>query len=151
VARPDCVNAHRSGAYLAAVDGQDQQQVQRVLNVLRDRQHERVAAIVLLARTTGMRLREAILADLPRLRREAERLGRINIQDGTKGGRAGAFAARCIRANEEVKAALRFARDASPLGSRNLLSSREGYAAFLQQTVRPARELLHEQGLKGLH
>ncbi|SFH75349.1 hypothetical protein SAMN05444062_11276 [Pseudomonas syringae] len=37
-----------------------------------------------------MRLREAILADLPRLRREANEVGRINIQEGTKGGRAGA-------------------------------------------------------------
>ncbi len=33
-----------------------------------------------------MRLREAILADLPRLKREAEQYGKINIQDGTKGG-----------------------------------------------------------------
>lgn len=33
----------------------------------------------------GMRLREAILADLPRLCREANDLGKINIQDGTKG------------------------------------------------------------------
>jgi hypothetical protein len=39
-----------------------------------------------------MRLSEAILADLPRLSREANDLGRSNIQDGTKGGRAGASA-----------------------------------------------------------
>lgn len=65
-----------------------------------------MAAIVLLTRITGMRLREAILADLPRLRREAELLGRINIQDGTKGGRSGASAPRQIMFNDEVKAAL---------------------------------------------
>ena len=65
-----------------------------MLEVLGEQHHERLAAIVLLARTTGMRLREAILADLPRLHREAEHLGRINIQDGTKGGRSGAFAPR---------------------------------------------------------
>ena len=35
-----------------------------------------------------MRLREAILADLPRLQRKAQQLGKINIQDGTKGGRS---------------------------------------------------------------
>lgn len=105
----------------------------------------------MLTRTTGMRLREAILADLPRLHREAESLGRINIQDGTKGGRAGASAPRWICANEEVKAALLLAREASPVGSRNLLHRAESYAAFLQRTVLPAREILHRHELKGFH
>ena len=141
----------RSSVRTRAPDGQDRQQLRRVLEVLGERQHERVAAIVLLARATGMRLREAILADLPRLHREAEHLGRINIQDGTKGGRSGASAPRWVVANEAVKAALLLARKASPTGSRNLLSRDESYAAFLQQTVLPARETLHEHGLKGFH
>ena len=98
-----------------------------------------------------MRLREAILAELPRLHRKAERLGRINIQDGSKGGRSGASAPRWIVANEAAKAALQFARKASPTGSRNLLARDESYAAFLQQTVLPARETLHAHGLKGFH
>jgi len=102
-------------------------------------------------RTTGMRLREAILADLPRLHREAEHLGRINIQDGTKGGRSGASAPRWIAANEAVKAALLLARKASPTGSHNLLARDENYSVFLQRTVLPAREILHKQGLKGFH
>ena len=114
-------------------------------------QHERVAAIIMLARTTGMRLREAILADLPRLQNEAEHLGRINIQDGTKGGRSGASAPRWVIANEDVKAALQLASHASPTRSRNLLARDESYAVFLQQTVLPARETLHQQGLKGFH
>lgn len=105
----------------------------------------------MLARTTGMRLREAILADLPRLHREAEYLGRINIQDGTKGGRSGASAPRWVIANEEVKAALQLAREASPTGSRNLLARDETYAVFMQRTVLPARATLHEYGLKGFH
>ena len=141
----------RSSVRTRAPDGQGHQQVRRVIEALGEQQHERVAAIVLLARTTGMRLREAILADLPRLQREADHLGRINIQDGTKGGRSGASAQRWVVANEAVKAALQLARDASPTGSRNLLSRDESYAAFLQQTVRPARETLHEHGLKGFH
>ncbi|MGP4956351.1 integrase domain-containing protein [Pseudomonas helleri] len=141
----------RSSVRTRAPDGQDHQQVRRVLEALCEQQHERVAAIILLARATGMRLREAILVDLPRLHREAERLGRINIQDGTKGGRSGASAPRWIAANEEVKAALQFARKASPTGSRNLLARDESYAAFLQQTVLPVREVLHEHGLKGFH
>lgn len=141
----------RSSVRTHAPDGQDHQQVRRVLKALGEQQYERVAAIVLLARATGMRLREAILADLPRLHREAEHFGRINIQDGTKGGRSGASAPRWINANEEVKVALQLARNASPPRSRNLLARGESYATFLQQTVLPAREVLHEQGLKGFH
>jgi hypothetical protein len=69
--------------------GQDHETV----DALRE-QHPRAAAITQLARATGMRLREAILADLPRLKREAEHYDKINIQDGTKGGRGGATAPR---------------------------------------------------------
>ncbi|WP_223522881.1 integrase domain-containing protein [Pseudomonas sp. BF-RE-24] len=141
----------RSSVRTRAPDGQDHQKVRRVIEALGEQQHERVAAIVLLARATGMRLREAILADLPRLHREAEHLGRINIQDGTKGGRSGASAPRWVVANEAVKAALQLARKASPSRSRNLLARDESYVAFLQQTVLPARRTLHEHGLKGFH
>lgn len=141
----------RSSVRTRAPDGQDRQQLQRVLERLGEQHHARVAAIVLLARATGMRLREAILADLPRLQREAEHFGRINIQDGTKGGRSGALAPRWITATEEVKTALQSVRHAAPTGSRNLLARNESYAAFLQQTVLPARGTLHEQGLKGFH
>ncbi|WP_129932603.1 MULTISPECIES: integrase domain-containing protein [unclassified Pseudomonas] len=141
----------RSTVRTRAPDGQDQQQVQRLLQVLVEQKHERVAAIVMLARTTGMRLREAILADLPRLHREAKHLGRINIQDGTKGGRSGASAPRWIIATEQVNAALQLAREASPVDSRNLLHRTETYAAFIQRTVLPAREILHKHGIKGFH
>ena len=142
---------HRSNVRSRAPDGQDYQDVKQVALSLVEDQHERVAAIIMLARTTGMRLREAILADLPRLHREAESLGRINIQDGTKGGRSGASAPRWIIANEEVKASLLLAREASPLGSQNLLHRAETYAAFLQRTVLPARAILHKHGIKGFH
>lgn len=69
---------------------QDREQVEQIVDALFCNHQLRAAAIVLLARATGMRLREVILADLPRLNRETKELGRINIQDGTKGGRAGA-------------------------------------------------------------
>ena len=141
----------RSSVRTHAPDGQDRQQLERVVEALGEKQNERVAAIIRLARATGMRLREAILADLPRLHREAKHFGRIYIQDGTKGGRSGASAPRWVMATQEVKAALQFARKASPLRSRNLLAQDESYAAFLQQNVLPARETLHEHALKGFH
>ena len=61
--------------------------------------------------------RETILADLPRLIREANDLGRINIQDGTKGGRSGASPPRWIVMDDHVRDALGFARQVSPAGS----------------------------------
>lgn len=106
---------------------------------------------MLLARETGMRLREAILADLPRLQREVRQLGKINIQDGTKGGRSGASAPRWITVTDQVRDALDWASATSPNGSRNLLVPDESYKDFMQAVVRPARDILHEHGLKGFH
>lgn len=80
----------RTGIRHSVPQGQDRDQVNEIVNALCRNHQQRAAAIVLLTRASGMRLREAILADLPRLTREANDLGRLNIQDGTKGGRAGA-------------------------------------------------------------
>jgi hypothetical protein len=142
---------HRSTVRSEAPNGQDREHLKKVIKALNALQQQRVSAILHLARETGMRLREAILADLPRLHREAERLGRINIQDGTKGGRSGAYAPRWITVTQNVRDALQAARNASPIGSNNLLAQDESYKTFLQQTVKPAREILHAYGLKGFH
>ncbi|TSD79590.1 integrase [Pseudomonas sp. KBS0710] len=130
--------------------GQDREHVMRIVDALRE-QHPRAAAIAQLARTTGMRLREAILADLPRLQREAEHYDKINIQDGTKGGRGGATAPRWIIVDEHVLQALRCAEQISPDGSRNLLAPNESYLDFNRSVVRPVRDILHAQNLKGFH
>lgn len=98
-----------------------------------------------------MRLREAILADLPRLNREAKAFGRINIQDGTKGGRAGASAPRWIAVNDNVRGALEFARQVSPVASRILITPHQTYLNVLQEIIRPARDILHAHHLKGFH
>jgi len=141
----------RSSVRSEAPQGQDRVQVRLIAQTLSEQQQSRVSAIVLLARETGMRLREAILADLPRLQGEAQRLGKINIQDGTKGGRSGASAPRWITITNQVRSVLDRASEASPSGSRNLLAPDESYKDFMQKNVRPARDLLHEQGLKGFH
>ena len=131
--------------------GQDRDHVKRIVDVLSEHLQPRAAAIAQLARATGMRLREAILADLPRLRREAERYGKINIQDGTKGGRSGASAPRWIWVDNHIREALTYAKQASPLGSDNLLALNESYLDFQQRIIRPARDILHAHNLKGFH
>ncbi|SEC95785.1 Integrase [Pseudomonas saponiphila] len=141
----------RSGVRHSVPQGQDREQVKQIVDALCSRDQRRVAAIVLLARATGKRLREAILADLSRLSREAIDLGRINIQDGTKGGRAGASAPRWIAADDHIREALGFAQQVSPVGSRNLIAQHESYLRVLQETIRPARDILHAHNLKGFH
>lgn len=93
-----------------------------------------------------MRLREAILANLPRLHQEC----RVAWSDQYP-GRHQRRAKRSIITNEEVKASLLLARNASPVSSHNLLHRAETYAAFLQRTVLPAREILHKHGIKDFH
>ncbi|MOA18590.1 Integrase [compost metagenome] len=141
----------RTGVRQSVPQGQDREQVKQIVDALCSRHQLRAAAIVLLARATGMRLREAILADLPRLSREANDQGRINIQDGTKGGRAGASAPRWIVVDDHVLGALGFARQVSPAGSSNLIAPHESYLDLLQEIIRPARDILHAHNLKGFH
>jgi len=145
------IGRKRSNSRTHIPDGISHDHVSRIAKVLIDQQFERIGAIVLLARSLGMRLREAVLADLPRLACEAERLGRINIQEGTKGGRSGAFAPRWIDMTDRARAALDFAQLVSPAGSRNLLARQESYVSFLSEHIRYARRLMHEEGLKGFH
>ncbi|MCO7520947.1 MULTISPECIES: integrase domain-containing protein [unclassified Pseudomonas] len=141
----------RSGIRHSLPQGQVREQVKEIVNALCRNHQQRAPAIVLLARAAGMRLREAILADLPRLSREAKELGRINIQDGTKGDRAGATAPRWISVDNHVRGAIEFARQVSPAGSRNLIAPHESYLSLLQEIIRPARKILHAHNLKGFH
>jgi integrase len=141
----------RSGIRHSVPQGQDRGQVKQIVDALCHQHQLRAAAIVLLARATGMRLREAILADLPRLSREATNLGRINIQDGTKGGRAGTSAPRWIAVDDHVRFALEVARQFSPPDSYNLVAPHESYLDVLQKVIRPARDILHAHNLKGFH
>lgn len=141
----------RTGVRHSVPQGQDLEHVKQIVDALCSCDQRRAAAIVLLARATGMRLREAILADLSRLSREASDLGRINIQDGTKGGRAGASAPRWIAVSDNVRGALEFARQVSPVGSGNLIAPHQTFLNVLQEVIRPARKILHAHNLKGFH
>jgi hypothetical protein len=125
------LGTRRTSVRCSVPQGQDREHVKRIVEVLCKHQQPRAAAIAKLTRATGMRLREAILADLPRLKREAEHYDKINIQDGTKGGRSGASAPRWITVDDHIREALRFAEQVSPDGGRNLLAPNESYLDFL--------------------
>lgn len=141
----------RTSVRRSVPQGQTHEQVKRIVDVLCEHQMPRAAAIVQLARATGMRLREAILADLPRLKHETVHCGKINIRDGIQGGRSRASALRWITVNDPICDALKFAEQVSPNGSHNLLAPNESYVDLQRQIVRPAREILHSHNLKGFH
>ncbi|TWC10558.1 hypothetical protein FBY09_14533 [Pseudomonas sp. SJZ101] len=61
------------------------------------------------------------------LKSEAKQFGKINIQDGTKGGRSGASAPRWITVDDHIRDVLSFAEKVLPDGSRNLLAPNERY------------------------
>lgn len=74
----------RTGVRHSVPQGQDREQVEQIVDALCSHHQLRTAAIVLLARATGMRLREAILADLPRLTREAKTSARSTSRTAPK-------------------------------------------------------------------
>lgn len=147
----DTLEAKRSYIRRVIPDGMDIQQVAKLRTALITAGYERTAAIIWLARTTGMRLRECILADLPRLEREAKKIGQINIQNGCKGGRSGSFAPRWIPVTREIVSALNYALEVSPVGSKNLLKPSESYIHFTRHEVDKARPLVKQNGIKGPH
>ena len=100
---------------------------------------------------TNVKINLSPFVHLLSIKREAECFGRINIQDGTKGGRGGATAPRWVRADEHIREALSYAEQVSPDGSRNLLAPNETYLDFNRRVVRPARNILQTHDLKGFH
>ena len=109
---------------------------------------DRAAAALGLARELGMRSEEASKADLERLVREADRLGRIDVQEGTKGGRD---APRWVPVTEAGREAIQAALAARPEGSRNILAPGETYRAWREGELRAGRDLLHGHGARGFH
>ena len=109
---------------------------------------DRAAAALGLAREFGMRSEEASKADLDRLAKEAARLGKVDVQEGSKGGRS---APRWVPVTADGRAALQAALDARPEGSRNLLRPGESYATWRAGELRSGRDLLHGHGAKGFH
>ena len=126
----------------------DRTQYESALATLRGEGLDRAAAILMLAREFGMRSEEASKADLNRLSKEASTLGKINVQEGAKGGRD---APRWVPVTPNGRAALQAAINARPEGSRNLLAPGETYRAWREGELRAGRDLLHGHGARGFH
>lgn len=107
--------------------------------------YELGAAVILLARAWGMRVRECILQDLDRMKREIEATGEATILEGCKGGRRSKD--RTIKANAFRMEALNYAIEVRPKGSRNLLSETDTVKSFLRTEINPCRQFLLLSGI----
>jgi hypothetical protein len=138
----------RSTLRTTSPDSMDWSRVERATELMRAAGLQRAAIVVELARHLGMRAREAILADLPRLVQEAKKSRACNIQEGAKGGRT---APRWVPAVAEAGAVLHRALKLRPFGSSNLLHAEESLRQFIDGELKRARIHLHAAGIKGFH
>ena len=138
----------RSNVRTQAPESLSRATVERAVGTMREAGLQRAAAVTELAREFGLREREASLADLGRLEREAREHGVVNVQEGTKGGRD---ADRLVPVSDGGRAALDAAIAARPEGSRNLLSPGESYRRFVDSELRDGRAPLKAAGIPGYH
>lgn len=138
----------RSNVRTEAPDAIDRAQVTAAAESMRGAGLDRAATVIVLAREFGMREREASLANLGRLDREAREYGQVNIQEGTKGGRD---ADRWVPVSEFGRAALDRALQARSEDSRNLLERSESWVRFRDTELKSGREHLREAGIGGYH
>lgn len=133
-------------------DGMDWANIDRMVGCLRQKNLHRSAVIVMLCRSFGIRLREAILANLADWQRQAREHGQIDIREGTKGGR-GKEVERWVPVSERGRIALREAVQVrNQLGGQNLLRADENFDDLVNDgEVHRARKVLHEFGIKGYH
>jgi len=106
---------------------------------------ERGAAVMLLCRAWGMRVREAVMQDLDRMLQEISASGKAAILEGCKGGRSSAD--RTILVTDFRMEALLFAINVRPVGSKNLLSETDTVRSFLLTEVKPCRLILKNAGI----
>lgn len=147
----------RSNVRTTAPAALDTPRVQGAIAALREAGLTRAAATLELARAFGVRREEAVKADLDRWSREAARYDeatesyRINVLDGTKGGRD---APRWIPVGDAQRQALASALAARPAGSANLIAPDESYAQLAISRggeIARGRAILKQYGLPGYH
>lgn len=113
---------------------------------LLDKLRPRSCAIYRVALTAGVRPREAVLANYPRLLHEAILYNKVNILDGTKGGRD---APRWIPLTQSLLEALEYAYHIRPRRSTNLIAPNENLRQFTFGPLSYAYPRLRELDIHG--
>lgn len=116
---------------------------------LRAAGHLRAACVLELARDLGLRLREAARLNAREALQQAERYGKINVTEGTKGGR-GREVDRWVPVSAQAQQSLLRAAQAQG-DSRNLIPAHQRWVQFNDHVHTVIRPVLARHDLKGVH
>lgn len=146
--RPSVVGA-RSTMRADAPGGIDRAAVGRAADALRAAGHERAASIVELTRDLGLRQKEAALLDARGALEQARSTGKINVTEGTKGGR-GHEVDRLVPVSEQAMATLERAA-AVQGGGRNLIPDGMSWGQFSSHVKAVGLPALRKEGIGTVH
>lgn len=110
---------------------------------------ERTLHVVQLTRTFGLRFKEASLLNTKQALRQAEQLGRINITQGTKGGR-GKDVDRWVPVDQHQISLLKEAAEIQG-NQTNLIPSDNTYIQWRDRAYYQWRTVNKDSGIKGFH
>jgi hypothetical protein len=129
--------------------GLRQKTVERACRGLGTRGEPRVAAVAALARELGLRFREASLLDARAALAQAQALGRVNITQGTKGGR-GREVDRWVPVSNSALRALEQAARTQATG-RNLVPQQMSFRQWRNHAYGVWQTVAQAHGLAGFH
>jgi hypothetical protein len=130
-------------------EGLDRQRVANAVNTLRQQGHDSIAAVAELARDLGLRFREASLLDINAALKQANNLGRINITEGTKGGR-GHSVDRWVLATDCAKQSLEAASRTNG-NAGNLIPTDHRFVEWRDHACATWHIVSADYGLSGFH
>lgn len=142
----DCGIARRVAVRKFAPSGMDDANVLAAVEDMQSRGQSAAAAVTLLAKTLGLRLKESSLLDANKALKQAEMRGSIEVTDGTKGGRSRTVPV--TRANQF--AALQAAATIQGQG-RSVIPPDLDWKAFREGPLKAARTTLKAHRIHRYH
>ena len=146
---PAVIVGHRTNVRESAPTSMATKTVEAAVERLRDKQADRVAVVVELARHLGLRFREASLIDVKAALIEADQKGQINISRGTKGGR-GRDVDRWVPVSNAGKKALH-AAVAIQKDARSLVPVEKTFHQWRTHAYGVWTPIARAHGIKGFH
>ncbi|MDR9424338.1 MAG: integrase domain-containing protein [Marinobacter sp.] len=143
-------NAVGARSYIRTIipDATDEK-IEMAVRLAEESGNHRGAALIIMSRAFGLRLREASLADLFRLQQEAEAFGEVQILDGTKGGRKSSN--RTVAMGSRQYDALKYAMNTISEKADCLVDTNASYKEFISQCINPMSKSLKQAGIRCPH
>jgi hypothetical protein len=124
----------------------DWARVTDALAALRGAGYTRAAVVLELARTWGLRSREASLLDSKKALREVNTRSQITVASGTKGGRT-----RIVPMTNSDQIAVLSRGAVIQARNRNIIPPDQSWLQWRNAELRAARDILHRLGIAGYH